>query len=68
MSGCAGTHDAFNGDFDCGYSTTLDCEECKYGAGRKDPEAWVNAHDEDRREHSNELRRIRRAKLEVVAT
>ena len=29
-------------DFDCRYDTTLDCDECKYGAGRKDPEAKCN--------------------------
>lgn len=30
------------GEFYCGYDTTLDCEECKYGVGRKDPEAKCN--------------------------
>lgn len=29
-------------DFDCGYDTVLDCGECKYGAGTKDPNAKVN--------------------------
>ena len=29
-------------EFDCGYDTTLDCEDCKYGIGRKDPEAKCN--------------------------
>lgn len=29
-------------DYDCGYSTTIDCSECKYGVGRKDPEAKCN--------------------------
>lgn len=38
---CTGTYDYF-GDFDCGYNTTLDCEQCKYGIGRKDPEAKCN--------------------------
>ncbi len=27
---------------DCGYRTTLTCEECKYGLGKKDPEAKIN--------------------------
>lgn len=26
-------------EFDCEYYSNLDCEECKYGMGRKDPEA-----------------------------
>lgn len=26
-------------DYDCGYETTIDCDECKYGGGRKNPEA-----------------------------
>lgn len=30
------------GDYDCGYNTTLMCEECKYGLGHKDPEANCN--------------------------
>jgi hypothetical protein len=29
-------------DYDCGYNTTLDCEECKYGDGKKDPAAKRN--------------------------
>ena len=32
-------------DFDCGYDTTIMCEDCKYcagGMGRKDPEAKCN--------------------------
>lgn len=42
--GCKGTKDEYNGDYDCGYGTTLDCGECKYGGhgGRKDPEAKCN--------------------------
>ena len=35
----------FDGDFDCGYDTILDCEDCKYGSGRKDPEAKCNKLD-----------------------
>lgn len=29
-------------EYDCGYNTTLDCEECKYGGGRKNPESKKN--------------------------
>lgn len=32
-------------DYDCGYNTTITCDECKYclgGYGRKDPEAKRN--------------------------
>lgn len=29
-------------DYDCEYNTTITCDECKYCAGRKDPEAKVN--------------------------
>jgi hypothetical protein len=29
-------------EFDCGYDSTVDCDECKYGGGRKDPEAKCN--------------------------
>ena len=29
-------------EFDCEYGSKLDCEECKYGMGRKDPEAKCN--------------------------
>lgn len=29
-------------DFDCGYNTKIDCNECKYGGGRKDPNAKCN--------------------------
>ena len=39
---CLGTYDAHNGDYSCDYYTKLDCDECKYGAGRKDPEAKPN--------------------------
>jgi hypothetical protein len=40
---CAG-YRTFEGDFDCGYQTTLACEDCKYsGMGRKDPEAAKNS-------------------------
>jgi len=31
-------------DYDCGYDTTIDCDECKYGGGRKDPEAKCNTN------------------------
>jgi hypothetical protein len=62
MAGCKLNYDAHNGDYDCGYGSELSCDECKYGVGRKDPEAWANMSIEDRREHANELRRIRHAK------
>lgn len=26
----------------CGYYTVIDCDECKYGGGRKNPEAKCN--------------------------
>lgn len=29
-------------EFDCAYDTALPCEDCKYGLGRKDPEAKCN--------------------------
>ena len=29
-------------EFNCEYDSNLDCEECKYGCGRKDPEAKCN--------------------------
>lgn len=38
---CQGYSDYY-GEFDCGYGTTLMCEDCKYGQGRKDPEAKCN--------------------------
>jgi len=40
--GCLGYHDEWNGDYDCGYGATIACEDCKYGMGRKDPEAKRN--------------------------
>lgn len=43
---CLGTYDEWNGDYDCGYYTKLLCEECKYGLGRKDPEAKCNQLDQ----------------------
>jgi hypothetical protein len=39
---CKGHYDHFSEEFDCGYDTTLTCDECKYGVGRKDPEAKCN--------------------------
>ena len=38
---CLGDVDYY-GEFDCGYYTTILCEDCKYGLGRKDPEAKCN--------------------------
>jgi hypothetical protein len=29
-------------DYDCEYGSNLTCEECKYGVGKKDPEAKCN--------------------------
>lgn len=29
-------------DYECDYNTILDCGECKYGFGEKDPEAKCN--------------------------
>lgn len=34
-------------DYDCEYETHLLCEECKYGGGRKDPEAKCNQSKEN---------------------
>ena len=39
---CAGYYDEMNGDYDCHYYTSISCEECKYGCGRKNPEAKCN--------------------------
>ena len=39
---CKGWYDAYTGDYDCDYDTLLLCEDCKYGVGRKDPEAKCN--------------------------
>ena len=42
---CLGYYDYY-GEFDCGYQTSITCEDCKYGVcgGRKDPEAKCNSH------------------------
>ena len=29
-------------EYDCEYNTDLPCEDCKYGMGRKDPDAKCN--------------------------
>lgn len=29
-------------EYDCEYPTTLSCDDCKYGGGRKDPLAKCN--------------------------
>lgn len=29
-------------DFDCGYNTIIPCDDCKYGGGKKNPEAKCN--------------------------
>jgi len=37
------TRDTGDGsEFECGYGTTITCEHCRYGGGRKDPEAKCN--------------------------
>ena len=38
---CKG-YKTYFGDYDCEYDTKLTCDECKYGVGRKDPEAKCN--------------------------
>ena len=43
---CAGYRDDYTLEYDCGYDTILDCEDCKYGCGRKDPEAKCNQPNE----------------------
>jgi len=42
--GCAGykTWTDWGYEFGCHYETTIDCDYCKYGGGRKDPEAKCN--------------------------
>lgn len=35
-------HDEWNGDWDCKLGTTLDCDQCKYGGGRRNPHAKCN--------------------------
>lgn len=30
----------------CGYDTKIECEQCKYGGGRKNPEAKCNTNSE----------------------
>ena len=42
---CKLTYDPFTGDYDCGYQTNLTCDECKYGVGKKDPQAKVNKYE-----------------------
>jgi len=39
---CRLTYCDQTGDYDCGYLTTLTCEECKYGMGTRNPEAKCN--------------------------
>jgi len=29
-------------EYSCGYGTTISCDDCKYGGGRKDPAAKCN--------------------------
>jgi hypothetical protein len=44
VSGSSSRHPLCKGDGidHCGYYTTIDCDECKYGGGRKNPEAKCN--------------------------
>lgn len=39
---CKGYRDDYTLEYDCEYQTTLNCDDCKYGVGRKDPEAKCN--------------------------
>lgn len=39
---CGGVYYPFENDYGCEYNTTLTCEDCKYGMGRKDPVAKRN--------------------------
>ena len=39
---CEGYRDDMTGEYDCGYDTKIICEDCKYGCGKKDPEAACN--------------------------
>jgi len=40
--GCSGYKD-YSGDFDCGYDTTIDCDDCIYTKyGKKNPQAKRN--------------------------
>lgn len=41
-SKCKGYYEEWSGEYDCGYYTSLPCDECKYGFGNKDPEAKRN--------------------------
>jgi len=43
---CLLEYDEWNGDYDCGYDSTLDCDDCKYGMGKKDPEEKCNQRKE----------------------
>lgn len=67
MSGCTYTYDAFNGDGDCGYDTTINCEDCMYADARggrrgKNPEALINQSIEVQNEHRRNQRRLRKLK------
>lgn len=44
-SKCKGSYDEYHGEFDCEYGSYLDCSDCKYGLGFKDPEAKCNQSD-----------------------
>ncbi len=41
---CLGYFTYYSGiEFECGYNTKISCDECKYGFGKKNPEAKCNA-------------------------
>ena len=58
---CGLTYDPWNGDYDCSYAPAIDCDQCKFGGGRKDPLAWANTPEDVQKEHRKELRLLRRA-------
>ena len=39
---CLGYRDEWTLEYDCEYMSNLTCDECKYGLGKKDPEAKCN--------------------------
>lgn len=49
---CLGVYDEWNGDYDCEYPTTITCDECKFGGGRKNPMAKGNQLKEYRDEQA----------------
>jgi len=39
---CLGYKNEYTEEFECEYGSKLECSDCKYGHGRKDPEAKCN--------------------------